>query len=87
MTFTADMARKMAEDALSLDGPYGREETEKMLDRIRGCAQKGQRNTTLCGVPHVFHDIVKRRLEAAGFKIKDHHSDREPEDNFTDISW
>lgn len=84
--FTADMARKLSEDALSLDGPYGREETRQMLDRIRGCAEKGQRNTSMCGVPHQFRDIVRRRLEAAGFKVKD-HTGREAEDFYTDITW
>ena len=84
--FTADMARKMAEDALSLDGPYGRKETDDMMDRIRGCAQKGQRNTSMCGVPTQYRDIVRRRLEAAGYKVQDHVG-REPEDYYTDITW
>ena len=84
--FTADMARQLSEAALSLDGPYGRKETQEMLARIRGCAEKGQRNTSMCGVPHQFRDIVRRRLEAVGFKVKD-HTGREPEDCYTDITW
>lgn len=84
--FTADVARQLAEEALSLDGPYGREDTEKMMNRIRGCAQMGQRNTSMCGVPIQFRDIVRRRLQAAGFKVKD-HTGRDAEDCYTDITW
>jgi hypothetical protein len=87
--FTADMARQLAEQALSLDGPYGRKETEDMLGCIRGCAEKGQRNTSMCGVPIQFRDIVRRRLQAAGFKVEKFTTDngRDPEDCYTDISW
>lgn len=84
--FTAAEAARLAEEALSLDGPYGRKDTDKMLARIRGCAERGQRNTTMCGVPLQYRDIVRQRLEAAGFKVKD-QTGREPEDCYTEITW
>jgi hypothetical protein len=84
--FTAADAAQLANEAVSLDGPYGRKETDSMLERIRGCARKGQRNTSLCGVPAQFRDIVKCRLEAVGFKVKEHQG-RESDENYVDISW
>lgn len=87
--FTADMARKMAEEALSLDGSYGREATEKMLDHIRECAQKGQRSCRmLAEVPEEFDTVVIQRLEALGFIITHKvGGQREPDDCYTEISW
>lgn len=88
--FTADMARKMAEEATSLDGPYGREATDKMLDHIRECAQKGQRNCRMMAWPVIPSDhveITRQRLEAVGFIFTYRGSQRDPEDCYTEISW
>jgi hypothetical protein len=57
-----------------------------MMNRIRGCAKMGLRNTSMCGVPIEFRDIVRQRLEAVGFKVKD-HTGRDAEDFYTDITW
>ena len=87
MTFTAADAAKLAQDALSLDGPYGREETLRQIEAIKKAAQSGLRQTDMM-VPmdSEYRSIVTKRLEAVGFKVVA-HTGREPEDYYTSISW
>ena len=86
MTFTAADAAKMAQDALSLDGPYGREQTERQIEAIKAAAQSGLRQTTMVSMASEYRSIVVKRLEVLGFKVVA-HTGREPEDYYTAISW
>ena len=86
MTFTAADAAKMAQDALSLDGPYGREQTERQIGAIKAAAQSGLRQTTMVSMASEYRSIVVKRLEALGFKVLA-HTGRDPEDHYTSISW
>lgn len=84
--FTAAEAVKLSQEALSLDGAYGRIETERQIAMIKSAAKSGMRSTCMIGMHPQYLEIVRLRLEALGFTIKE-HTGPEPEDCFTGIHW
>ena len=84
--FTAADAAQMATDALSLDGPYGRRETDRQIEMIKGAARAGLRETIMTGMQPQYVNIVRLRLESLGFSVID-STGREPEDYCTIIRW
>jgi hypothetical protein len=81
MKFTAQEARKLAEDAHSLDGDYKRAETIELLGYIKAAASKGQSTFATS----ITDKIVETRLNNLGFTTKVTHEQRDGD--YMTISW
>ena len=84
MEFTANHARKLAEDATALDGEVAQAETQVCLQAIKKAASSGLRSCDIT-VPYNHRTLITRRLEYAGFTIKTTSEGRDGD--FTTASW
>ena len=76
--------RRIAEEATSIDGPYGKVEFTKCMNDIRAAAKKGQYSCYVdLGGSHA--GVVRKRLEALGFIVKTTNDQRDGD--FTTVSW
>lgn len=81
LQFSAQEARKLVENANSLDGDYMRAETIEILGYIRAAASKGQSSISTCSTDK----IIEARLKNMGYTTKV-TSDQRDGDYMT-ISW
>jgi hypothetical protein len=81
--FSAQEARKLTEDARSMDGEYLREQTNKILNDIRTISVKGG-DSLQAGK---LDDVVSQRLKNLGYKVvwSEGYDQRDP--GYTTITW
>lgn len=85
--FDAVAARSETEQALSIQGEFAREETQKVLEQIKSAAQRGQSSlaTTRLGSDHTISGLIAGRLKNLGF-IVEYASDQRDGGGYT-IKW
>jgi hypothetical protein len=78
---TADDARKLADNALQLQGEFLRAETENALKLVKEAAEQGEASV------HVYfsHKVVFDRLKALGYTVKAVSDQRDGD--YMVISW
>jgi hypothetical protein len=79
--FRAEDARKMVNDAHSLDGEYKRNETVAILNNIKEAANKGLSVITVSNTD----GIVEARLNSLGFSTKITYEQRDGD--YMTITW
>lgn len=79
----ANYARKLTEDAQSLQGDFLREETDKILKAIEAAAAKGLNEVWTSST----QEVIQRRLKILGFTvILNRAFDQRDSDSLT-VSW
>jgi len=78
---TAQDARKLYEEAHSLEGEYMREETTRILDDIRHAALKGKGAISSTRTDQ----IIVKRLRHLGYSVE--VIDDQRDGNYLNVSW
>jgi hypothetical protein len=81
--FNAQEARKLTEDARSMEGEYMREQTTKVLNDIKTVAVRGG-DSFRAGK---LDDVVSQRLKNLGYKVVwfEGYDQRDP--GYTTVTW
>ena len=77
----ASDARKLTEEAKSLQGEFLKKETEQILALIQTSASKGLESIMTSQT----HEVVQKRLRELGYKVK--HTSDQREGDFLTVSW
>jgi hypothetical protein len=86
MTFNAQAARKLAQEAQSLNGQYARPQTDKLLKELAEAATRGA-SSFQADIEYVYRDIIVKRLEELGFTVERCSGDQRDPYDYYNISW
>ena len=84
MTFTADDARRLFQEATDLNGEVARQETTAVLNKIEAASRRAERSITI-SLKYEHRDLVTRRLQAAGFTVRTVPDSRDGD--YTTVTW
>jgi hypothetical protein len=84
ITFNAADARKLVSEAQSLDGAFAKEETAKILERIKTAANQAMRSISTT-IEYKYRETIVTRLKNLGFTVNIHSDQRDGD--YVTVSW